>query len=32
MKIGAFAAIECSPPARGGILLYLVPPKLTDQI
>ncbi|MGA0853565.1 MAG: SixA phosphatase family protein [Luteolibacter sp.] len=31
MKKGAFAAIECSPPARGGALLYLVPPKLADR-
>lgn len=29
MKKGAFAAIECSPPARGGTLLYLVPPQFT---
>jgi phosphohistidine phosphatase SixA len=31
MKKGAFAAIECSPPARGGILLYLAPPQLTHH-
>ena len=31
MKKGAFAAIECSPPASGGVLLYLVPPKLADR-
>ena len=31
MKKGAIAAIECSPPARGGVLLYLVPPKLANR-
>jgi phosphohistidine phosphatase len=31
MKKGAFAAIECSPPASGGILLYLAPPQLTHH-
>ena len=30
MKKGAFAAIECSPPARGGTLLYLVPSQFTQ--
>lgn len=31
MKKGAVACLRVHPPARGGTLLYLVPPKLADD-
>lgn len=32
MKKGAIACLRVAPPARHGTLLYLIPPKLADEV
>jgi phosphohistidine phosphatase len=32
MKKGALACLRVSPPARHGVLVYLIPPKLTGEL